>query len=232
MQKKHTLLWTSGWDSIFRLLEIILIEKELVQPIYIIDEDRKSLKNELNSIDLILKKIENDFPTSRELILPMKFFKKSEIVISPEIKSAFELVKKSIKIGSQYEWISALCEQEKFTEVELCIFKNERTDILFDDSKESEDKTDNRSELNEAIKLIFKYYSFPVLKIDKMDMYTISKNNNWLEIMKLTWFCHKPKKGKPCGKCNPCKIAVKEGLGFRIPFINRMEGRLKNIFSK
>lgn len=53
MQKKHTLLWTSGWDSIFRLLEIILIEKELVQPIYIIDEDRKSLKNELNAIDLI-----------------------------------------------------------------------------------------------------------------------------------------------------------------------------------
>ena len=36
------------------------------------------------------------------------------------------------------------------------------------------------------------------------------------ETMFKTWFCHNPIKNEPCGVCNPCKIAIKEGLAFRL----------------
>lgn len=237
-KKANLLLWTSGWDSTFRLLELVCLKKELVQPIYIIDEDRKSLQNELNSIEKITKAIHEKYPYSKELILPIKYYSKKDIIIKPEIKAAFEHIRNFIKIGSQYDWISSLCGQEKLKDVELCIFKNERTDILFNyiNSEESivaKDLFNNEeTKTKEAIQLIFKHYLFPVLTIDKMDMYTTAKQNDWMEIMKLTWFCHRPKKGKPCGKCNPCSIAIIEGLGFRIPFINRQKGYFKIFIKK
>jgi hypothetical protein len=38
----YKLLWTSGFDSTYRLIEIILVENKKAQPIYIIDEQRTS----------------------------------------------------------------------------------------------------------------------------------------------------------------------------------------------
>lgn len=234
-QTLNNLFWTSGWDSTFRLLQIVFIEKQTVQPIYIIDEERKSLKNELKALEAILKKIELKSLEARNLILPIKYYKKSDIIITPEIKAAFQQIRTYIKIGSQYDWISSLCETENLKNVELCIFKNERTDILFNSIKQEQKENVTASEetkTNAAIQLVFKHYLFPVLDIQKMDMYTVSKKNNWLDIMNLTWFCHTPKNGKPCGKCNPCKITIKEGLGFRVPFLNRIKGRFKRFLKK
>jgi 7-cyano-7-deazaguanine synthase in queuosine biosynthesis len=240
LDKKNTnlLLWTSGWDSTYRLLELVLIKKEIVQPIYILDDQRKSLKNELIAIEKILYALHENHPASKKLILPIKYYSKKDIVIKPEIKAAFEHVRNFIKIGSQYDWISSLCEQENLKDVELCIFKNERTDILFNyiNSRELDDAENlfnkEENETKEAVKLIFKHYLFPVLTIDKMDMYAVAKENNWLDLMKMTWFCHRPKNGKPCGKCNPCTIAIVEGLGFRIPIINRLKGYYKLFIKK
>ncbi len=41
------LFWTGGWDSTFRLLQLIIIYQKKVQPYYIIDNNRKSVQNEL-----------------------------------------------------------------------------------------------------------------------------------------------------------------------------------------
>ncbi|MGB0897424.1 MAG: 7-cyano-7-deazaguanine synthase, partial [Flavobacteriaceae bacterium] len=62
-----------------------------------------------------------------------------------------------------------------------------------------------------------KHFSFPIIHLSKQDMYNIAQENKWLDIMKLTWFCHKPKKNSPCGKCNPCKSVINEGMSWRIP---------------
>lgn len=51
-------------------------------------------------------------------------------------------------------------------------------------------------------------------------MLTISKQNDWMEFIGLTWYCHSPKKFKyPCGKCNPCKTAKQEGVAKKTPLI-------------
>lgn len=219
MEKAINLLWTSGWDSTFRLLEIIFKEKKKVQPYYIIDHNRKNSNFELKAIDKILKGLEDTYPTERKLILPLIIKEKKDINIPIHITNAFNKINTVIRIGTQYEWLAAFCEQEKLTEVELSVFKNERTLQIFNDS--------NQSDLKNAIHTLYKNFSFPLLDVNKMDMLLIARENNWLQFMNSTWFCHKPKNGKPCGKCNPCLITIKEGLGFRIPFINRLKGKIK-----
>lgn len=230
MQKAINLLWTSGWDSTFRLLQIILIEKQIVQPYYILDNNRKSLNNELLAIENILKAIELKDKEAYKLILPVIYINRKDILIPSKINEAYNKIRIRLKIGSQYEWLAAFCLQEKITAVELSIFKNERTSVLFNEPNYSDSIG---SHFKEAVETIYGNFSFPLIDTNKQEMYIISKNNNWISIMNLTWFCHKPKKGKPCGKCNPCNITTKEGLSFRIPFLNRLNGKiyrlLKNI---
>jgi len=36
------LLWTGGWDSTFRLLQLILDTRATIQPVYVIDTARRS----------------------------------------------------------------------------------------------------------------------------------------------------------------------------------------------
>lgn len=36
----HHLLWTGGWDSTFRVLQLLLCSRDAVQPHYIIDPER------------------------------------------------------------------------------------------------------------------------------------------------------------------------------------------------
>lgn len=42
-----------------------------------------------------------------------------------------------------------------------------------------------------------------------------AEDRGLMEIMNLTWFCHNPMNGKPCGQCNPCKYTIEEGLTYR-----------------
>lgn len=65
---------------------------------------------------------------------------------------------------------------------------------------------------------IFGYFRFPVLELSKKDMESISKNEEFDDIMNETWFCHTPTlSGKPCGYFNPCRYTREEGLGRRVP---------------
>jgi hypothetical protein len=40
--------------------------------------------------------------------------------------------------------------------------------------------------------------------------------------MDMTWFCHTPARGKPCGICAPCVYTIEEGLAHRIAASRRV----------
>jgi len=230
----QNLLWTSGWDSTFRLLYLIFIEKKTVQPIYIVDESRRSLNKELQAIDCILKIIEKKHPNATKLVLPFIKFDKKEISVKQSIAENFAFLKSKTKIGGQYEWLSLFCEQNNLKKVELCIEKDAITSSFFNfiypyihSQKEDNEYSPEELKLKNAVFTVFNYFEFPLFETNKIEMYEIAKENNWLEIMELTWFCHTPKKGIPCGKCNPCQTTIMKGLGFRVPFKNRMKGYIK-----
>lgn len=229
----HSLLWTSGWDSTFRLLQIIFIKKETVQPIYIIDSSRKSLKNELSAIENIINKIGVKYPNSKELIKPVWFIEKNDLKISKVISIAFAELVSMRKVGSQYEWLAQFCNNYDLKKVEISIERNLSLSSFGNFLKynylEVNSSNISNKKLYNTIDTVFKYFDFPIIDLLKTDMLVITKENQWEEIMNLTWFCHKPNKNKPCGKCNPCKDVIKKGLGFRIPLKNRIIGYFKII---
>ncbi|PXY40736.1 hypothetical protein DMB65_10900 [Flavobacterium cheongpyeongense] len=231
----HNLLWTSGWDSTFRLLQIILVEKENVQPIYVIDQTRKSLKVELEGIKKILNEIKELHPEAYKLILPV-WYAEDDITINKEIKESSVYINSFVKLGSQYSWLAQFCHNYNLNNVEICNDKNLKADSLTNfliTNYIKADYTDieNREKYNK-IDTVFKYFSFPVSTLSKRDMLAIAKEKKWENIMFLTWFCHKPRKNKACGKCNPCINVIKKDMGFRIPVFNRMKGYLKIYLSR
>ena len=113
------------------MLQLLIFEEQIIQPIYILDEDRKSYKNELEAIKLIIEKINQNYPKESKKIMPLILVKKNEIILDSEINQSFESIKKKVKIGSQYEWLSAYCKQNDIKKVELCIEKDAINTSLF-----------------------------------------------------------------------------------------------------
>ncbi|MCI9844939.1 hypothetical protein [Flavobacterium pectinovorum] len=231
----HTLLWTSGWDSTFRLLQIILVEKEAVQPIYIIDKTRRSLNKELDSIKRIQEKIKELHPEAYLRILPV-WYVDDELTIDKEIGKSSQHIKSLTKMGTQHDWIAQFCSNHNLKNIEMCLDKNASissfTHFLVTNYIETDYRNTKDKELYNCIDVIFKYFSFPIINLSKQEMNIIAKSNNWEEIMILTWFCHKPKRNKPCGKCVPCIAVIQKQMGFRIPVVNRMKGYFKIYFSR
>lgn len=213
------ILWTGGWDSTFRLLQLVLIEKATVQPFYIKDSDRKSHPKELEAIDRILRKISQHYPDDITRINPLQIVEKSQIVTDPHLENCFNEIGQTKKIGTQYLWIASFCKQFNINNIELCIEKDYKNNTFYTFIEPFYNKslTNPNSHLDELVHPLFDYFSFNLFDLTKMDMLHIAKERGWMDIMNLTWFCHRPKKNKPCGKCNPCLATYSEGLKFRIP---------------
>ena len=65
------LLWTGGWDSTFRLLQIIFEENRKVQPYYIVDLSRSSWKVEIDTTANFRRFLHRNHPESRTLLKPL-----------------------------------------------------------------------------------------------------------------------------------------------------------------
>lgn len=72
------LLWTSGWDSTFRLLQLVVEKGATVLPIYIIS-DRKSTPTEIETMNKIKKLTYKLFPETVGRILPTVFYAQYDI---------------------------------------------------------------------------------------------------------------------------------------------------------
>lgn len=225
------LLWTGGWDSTFRLLQLLLLEKKRVNPHYIIYTSRKSTIIEIKAMDRIRQKLLSDYPELSKILNTTTYFNYHEIVPSPNITTAWKNIKTKRHIGTQFESLARYVKQEKLDGIEICMEKEKHdfeTTYIY--------KIVNGT-LTPDEKIIFRNFSFPLKNLAKKEMETTGKQNGWMDYMNLTWFCHRPyfvtsNHPLPCGACNPCITTVKEGLGYRVPFMNRISGRVvKKIYN-
>lgn len=221
------ILWTGGWDSTFQLLRLLLLEQHRVEPYYLIDEDRPSTGAELLTMKRIRKMIRDDNEPAAALMQPTKYFSVSEIPDCSEITQAYKTIKDDRFIGSQYDWLARFCKDQGIYELQLCIHEDDKAAVIIvpivtaAQHNKHVFKVDGKYVgTNEY--LLFKYFEFPILKLTKTDMEQIAKERGWTQIMEMTWFCHKPINGKPCGRCSPCKYTIEEGLGWRIPTHRRL----------
>lgn len=169
--------------------------------------------------------------SSASLLRPTKYFSVSQIPADPEITNAFNAVKNTQFIGSQYDWLARYCKYLCINNLQLCIHEDDKAAVVVGPflSKKNSDKEPAALEdqyLGTNEHLVFKWFEFPILKLTKTDMAGIAEQHGWTEIMKKTWFCHSPVNEKPCGRCNPCKYTIEEGLAWRIPAQRRLMGKI------
>ncbi|SDH73414.1 hypothetical protein [Winogradskyella thalassocola] len=219
MKEAKVVLWTGGWDSTFRVIQ--LYERGLIlQPLYVIDKGRPSTDKELETIKQLSEEIRQRFKDSNGKILPVKLIKREKIPTNLYLKLIFKLIRRRRRIGKQYYWLACLAKKYKGLEQG---FHNEDRDslIYFNELTEIKDETGgknwvvNPKKIDFLRKELFKNIRFPIAYISKLEMKRYAEKHNFIDIMNNTWFCHRAT-DKPCGECNPCKQYVIDGFGYRL----------------
>lgn len=231
--KSVNLLWTSGLDSTFRLLELLFIQKKIVQPYYILDRSRKSLEMEIRAMEKIREEIYKKDPNCKLLLKPNITKELSTIKDNQTITETYKRVYSEFSIGAQNEWLAKFAEETQIDDLELSIesrvnFTHPFNKVVIENLETEVEGSFYNYKLKknptyEGLSL-FKNFKFPLIKKTKVEMLRIAKENGFLDILNHTWFCHSPVKEKPCGICKPCRIAIGEGLWKKIP----IEGLIRN----
>jgi 7-cyano-7-deazaguanine synthase in queuosine biosynthesis len=223
------LLWSGGWDSTFRLLNIVLVGKKPVQPYYFIaPHQRKSIKNERSAQAKIRKALFAKYPWTQDLIRPAIIIHVNDIPPDEAITQAHKAAHESQTIGVQYEFMARYCKQQNLQDLEICLHKVGDPNVpprfiqFLERVGDTQMFTYNLALKDKPEYAFLRYFSYPLMEVDKEDMRQIAKEQGWLPILKKTWFCYTPIFGKiPCGVCSPCLFTIGEGQGWRLPFITR-----------
>jgi hypothetical protein len=225
------LLWTSGWDSTFRLLNLVFTQGRKVQPYYALGRKRISAKIELETMEKIKKAIERKFPLVRALIAETKVFNINDIPAYPDITDSLNRLKSIAFIGSQYDFLARTARYYNLTNLELSVHVDDK---LYEHLKANVQEVDGVYRLvdnlpNPDLEAL-RAFCFPILMMTKLDMEKIARHEGYADILELSWFCYHPdSKGRPCGTCNPCRYTIEEGMGRRIPWQGHVRKTLKDL---
>src|SRR5687768_2173151 len=102
MENPVKLLWTGGWDSTFRLLDLLLVKKRAVQPYYIISRSRQSCEMEIKTMEKIRNLIFKKNPETRKMLLPLITKERNSIAISKDITEKYNQLFSITYLGDQY----------------------------------------------------------------------------------------------------------------------------------
>ncbi|UHQ19089.1 7-cyano-7-deazaguanine synthase [Lysobacter sp. KIS68-7] len=220
-----SVFWTSGWDSTFRLLFLLLEHRLPVAPTYVVDPTRGSAGAERQAMARIREALFEQHPHTRELLLPVNEVPLGDIAPDPGLTRAFRRLAVVHHLGDQYDWLARYCKQRGLDGVELSV---ERTfhgphgvlhgrAIRVTDAHGLETfRVPPEYEDADALAL-FGAFSMPLFDMTKEDTADVARRHGWLDILGLTWFCHRPTRdGNPCGICNPCLYAIEQGFGWRV----------------
>ncbi len=232
------LLWTGGWDSTYRLLHLLLLEKKMVQPYYIVDHERKSTENEFDAMEVIKKDLLKKFPQTKNLLRATITGYRNQIKANPEITRKWQQLSCEVKLGRQYDWLARYADQHGLSDLELGHEKKLKPSLLekvilqelTGEGHECRVKDDLS---HENALSVFKYFRFPIYYVTKMEMEQVARENGFLEILQKVWFCHRPRKnGKPCEFCLPCREARRSGYSHGLPRSNYLRDKYLEISFK
>jgi 7-cyano-7-deazaguanine synthase len=224
------LLWSGGWDGTFRFLQLAKQEVK-IQPIYMIDRGRGSWQRELRAIHEIIEAVKSpDFGLKAEILEPKTYELEwiRENCHNEKIEKSYEFLREKYDLGTQYVYLALLADHFGFKyemgivhqiggKSEEVILKEGEITPMENDTLEGRYYVRPKGE-NETASTLFRDAILPILYLSKKDEENISRENGWLDIMKLSWFCYNPdRKGQPCGWCNPCIDAMNTGMGWRLP---------------
>lgn len=225
------LLWTGGWDSTFRLIELARAGK-VIQPYYISNQDRGSLPKELRVMTKLRDEVNERFASG--VVKDIEVFNKEDIAIYDDIAHSYRSLLKRGWVGDQYVYIASFARMQKISYLELSIERaalgdRQRTNIPCVENTVVDSL--GRRVISEKAPSdlfgLFGDFSFPVVTLTKDDMRRQAEQWGALDLLNQTWFCHNPFRGKPCGTCNPCVHTLESGLAYRFSAVSLVRYRIK-----
>ena len=203
----HKVLWTGGFDSTFRLCQLVHNNEE-IQPIYIMHPFRPSLDYELEAQHNIMEFLKT--VPSKAVIHPTIYVDVQTIPYSEKIHNTIMRVRKKYPIGMQYDWLASyaqtnpyceLCHEGfvrrrgalgNFLEEQGVLSSDSNLNIMLDQKESSEDAL-----------LLFGNYYFPLIHLNNLSMIELLYQWNMSEIFSLIRFCDSKYKDA-CGVCSCC----------------------------
>ncbi|OOC50980.1 MULTISPECIES: hypothetical protein [Thioalkalivibrio] len=218
------ILWTGGWDSTFRVLDLLARCDGTIQPHYLRDRDRASWKLEVETMEAIREHANRRFGSR---ILPPKLSDRTDIEVPEQVKAWFRLLNQQFRLGSQYIWLSQYSLNETDGRLELCVHVDDKAHKAISWAQSHRDR-EEATEIVEAVDgLLLSTFHFPILDMSKIGMQRAARDAGFDDLLDRTWFCNKPTlDGRPCGFCGPCTWTIEEGLGYRIPGDRRFRANL------
>ena len=173
-----SIYWTGGLDSTYRILYLKCILGVDVQPIYIqgdIDHcvSKRNVMNELNSIQILFKKI-NKLEGGR--LLPVRYIHKPNLSIDTILLS-----KRLYMLGMIRRPVTQFTYCIEYSNLNQCVIENCTL------------KTDKLGKyINTLRKYPLLYFlRFPLQYMGKCEILVLSEKRNWLDILKHTVSCWK-----------------------------------------
>lgn len=217
------LFWTGGWDSTYRLLELLLVYRQRVQPYYVIDPRRASFAREIRTMVTIKKALLEEHPEVAGLLEPVIYAELSGLTPNESITAARARLGGRHHLGSQYDWLHRFAVESGIAPVEVSSHGVERLGNFLDGHL-VEDLDDSgpffrlEDHAGDPDLELFRPFSFPMFNRTKTDLESDARRYGFAHLLERTWFCHRPlSDGSPCGVCYPCIVAMEEGMGRRIP---------------
>lgn len=227
IQNPAHVLWTGGWDSTFRVLQLVVEHERRVQPHYIVDPDRRSLLNEQRAIRAIRRELGRSHPQAAERIQPLRLVGKYDIPPDPAIAGKLRSLRRRAEIFAQYGFLARYADYAGIGHLELCLHASDHRPfaVLRDHVEHVRDESGGYWQVDRLKTkagddlAMFMPFRLPLLGMNKVQMAAAAQELGVLKIMDLTWFCFRPLgrfRDQPCGLCPPCVDAVQGGMRHRL----------------
>lgn len=205
------LLWTAGWDSTYRLLDLVVHEERPVQPWYLMSlMGRISDKYEIRAMEKIRAALRDANPEAAKRILPTRWVRGLDIELDPVIAAEMAEIKSRRHIGEQFGMLASFAKQERIT-IELAAEKGCTFEKIFEGFSLGE--ISNLAAEERPVPELIRYFQFPIATLTREDMRKNAIDRGFIQFMGQVWTCHSPVFGRPCGYCRPCVYARNLGIG-------------------
>lgn len=218
--------WTGGYDSTFRLLQLLIILKKPVVAVYVSDPTTDSRQNttyEIQAMNNIIKKVKRRFPFTRELfkefiiIRQVPFRSRNLDRTFRELQKKYPEFYRRFEDGKIYygqmEKLSIVSKRFK-RPMDIGVIRNERDHEVYRNDYLMRYKS-HRCTFSSKMPYLWRAFCwlrFPIAHITKEEMVLIAHQYYFSDILLFdTISCRWPKKrGRlPCKKCHMCKLRRK-----------------------
>lgn len=222
-RKKVRLLWTGGWDSTFRMVQLSHMDGVEVQPVYITGK-KASVEQEKKAIRKIWRALMERHPKCR--FHHVEYVEKGkDFAVPREFDEAYRRLQERFPaLGDQYRMLGAYAAlhpgvelgEEHYYEKPGTLYSifNAVGGLRFDGDGIGHLPG---TVLDPDIRLLFGNYSFPIARYKELEMKEMVERWHDEDVMAHVWFCQDPIHGKPCGCCVPCQIKMKAHMDFLLP---------------